>query len=448
MHQRRHHSKYIVPLGLLAALSVGCEESTSIRVGPSAVVDVDVANRAPVEAHLAIHPNDLNHLLGAAMMSAITADTPEMLSRLSCGSFVSRDDGRTWDDHEFPVSRCFDPYVTILPNGRAIFSAFVGPASALVVFTSEDGGITWSEVPDTFGLRHDRPTSTIARGRGSPDGILYLVSSQYVGDTPRRRVVYVARSADGGRAFEPPVHLEPSPLDHFAEGAVVLPDDTLVVAYTESTDSAGDYLPRRRAWVLRSFDGGSTFTQPEFVTDACGPPYRLSWLAADLSDGPFKNRLYFVCNLPGESGVVVTHSTADGGSWSDPVQVHASPADTLVLRKVMAIAVSGAGVVSVAWVDARHAPPDRECYDVYFAASLDGGESFLPDQRVTESTSCPSEAANGAIGRIFVQSGGDYIGMVADPDGRFRLFWSDARDEKFHLRTGWVAVVGDVRSPN
>jgi hypothetical protein len=209
MHQRRQHSKYIVTLGLLAALSMGCEESTSIRVGPSAAVAVDVADRAPVEAHLAIHPNDPNHLLSAAMMSAITADTREMLSRLTCASFVSRDDGRTWDQHEFPVSQCFDPYVTILPNGRAVFSAFVGPASALVVFTSEDGGITWSEVADTLGLRHDRPTSTVARGRGSPEGMLYLVSSQYVGDRPRQRVVYVARSADGGQTFEPPVHLEP-----------------------------------------------------------------------------------------------------------------------------------------------------------------------------------------------------------------------------------------------
>jgi len=104
--------------------------------------------------------------------------------------------------------------------------------------------------------------------------------------------------------------------------------------------------------------------------------------------------------------------------------------------------------MGIAWVDARHAPVGRTYYDIYFGASLDGGESFLPERRITEATSCPETDANGAIGRIFAQSGGDYVGMTAGPDGRFRLLWSDARDGAFHLRMASVTVQGEVEAPS
>ena len=41
----------------------------------------------------------------------------------------------------------------------------------------------------------------------------------------------------------------------------------------------------------------------------------------------------------------------------------------------MALAVNKHGAVGVAWVDGRHGT-GRECYDVYFSASLDGGSTL------------------------------------------------------------------------
>ena len=111
----------------------------------------------------------------------------------------------------------------------------------------------------------------------------------------------------------------------------------------------------------------------------------------------------------------------------------------------MALTINRRGVVGIAWTDARHGPPQADCYDIYFTASLDGGASFLPEQRISDVTSCPTTAANGAIGRIFAPSGGDYIGMVADGEGRFRLLWTDARDGPFRLWTTDVEVTGEVR---
>lgn len=110
----------------------------------------------------------------------------------------------------------------------------------------------------------------------------------------------------------------------------------------------------------------------------------------------------------------------------------------------MALTVNHRGVLGVAWTDARHAYEGDDCYDIYFTASLDGGESFLSERRITEATSCPKVEENGAIGRIFAPSGGDYIGMIAESDGRFRLMWSDARNGPFELWTALVDVSGLV----
>ncbi|HLM61307.1 MAG TPA: hypothetical protein VK308_10915 [Pyrinomonadaceae bacterium] len=36
--------------------------------------------------------------------------------------------------------------------------------------------------------------------------------------------------------------------------------------------------------------------------------------------------------------------------------------------------------------------------------------------------------------------GGDYMGMIATPDGGFRIMWADSRTGTFQLRTATVKV--------
>ena len=421
----------------------------TIQIGASVTVTTASEKRPPVEAHLAIHPNDPQHLLGAAMTSVVAEDQQEMMSGTTCSSFVSRDGGQTWESHEFPVTACLDPWVTIMPSSRAVLTAFAARGE-LSLFHSDDAGITWNEQSVSLGELHDHPT-TVA-DRSSPDrlGWLYVLSNRYVrGENGAlTRALHVARSKDAGETFDPPVHVRPTDSDPSAEVPVVLSDGSLVVTFTEARDAQGADLRERRAWAIRSTDGGLTFADPALVNDVCGPPYRLSLLAADASGGPFQDRLYFACNLQGPSGVVISHSGTGTDGWSDAVQVHSAPVDTAIRRKIMALAVNRRGVVGAAWVDARHAPPGADCYDVYFSASLDGGQSFLPEQRVTESTSCPDESVDGLIARVWAVSGGDYIGMATDGNGWFRQLWSDARDGAFHLRTTWVTVDGQVKVPN
>ena len=446
---------------VMLLFGVATAPAQAIRAGDNVAVTPRLDQRPLVEPHLAIHPTNPRHLLGAAIIGDPTNIRGERPYGQSCASFVSLDDGQTWDRHDFPLTHCFDPWVAITPDGHAVFTALAGHASlphqspsGLVVFHSADAGLTWDEDPIGLGSGHDHQTVVVDSTSTEHEGWLYIVSSRSIraDDGKRRYTVFVVRSRDGGQSFDPPTTIQPANLYIKAETPTVLSDGSLIVSFVDAAqiNDGGDgfvLLKRRRAWVVRSTDGGHTFSKPMYVNEACGPEFRLSPLAADASTGPFRDRLYFACNLPGIAGVVLNYSKDGGEEWSEPVQVHSVAVDTTVTRKAMALAVNKDGVLGVAWVDDRNREPQRECYEVYFAASLDGGDSFVPEQRVSDSLSCPSTTANGSVAGAF-GSGGDYFGMVTGPNGRFRLLWSDARDGPFQLWTTWVDVDGEVGERN
>ena len=68
----------------------------------------------------------------------------------------------------------------------------------------------------------------------------------------------------------------------------------------------------------------------------------------------------------------------------------------------------------------------KNCFDVYFTASPDGGETFLPEVRVSSATSCPDTPQNKGVfdpGMTF-GAGGDCSGLAATLDGAFHVVWS------------------------
>src|SRR2546423_10902200 len=150
--------------------------------------------------------------------------------------------------------------------------------------------------------------------------------------------IFVARSRDGGKPFDPPVRIVPNDLINSPEMPVVLSGGTLIVSFVDAARNLqtfrgdADRFDRRRAWVLRSTDGGRTFSIPLFVTDVCGPPphFQLSALAADRSSSRFTDRLYFTCGGRGQGPVVLAHSHDGGVALAGPrpvpaAQSHSSP---------------------------------------------------------------------------------------------------------------------------
>ena len=111
------------------------------------------------------------------------------------------------------------------------------------------------------------------------------------------------------------------------------------------------------------------------------------------------------------------------------------------------MAVNKDGIVGVVWYDGRNDPSPIKgsfrCQDIYFTASLDGGETFLPEVKVSTKRSCPVSPQNVQTALRF-PAGGEYIGMSATPDGSFRILWSDNRAGTYQLRFATTKVNAKV----
>lgn len=429
------------------AVSAVPSEVAEIRFGATTPVVAGWEHRPLLEPYIVAHPSDPRVLLAMAMIGINAPDGRTANAGQSCAAFYSADAGRSWARHEFAVVDCFDPWLAIAPDGRAVASMLAidtttpGARAALLVFHSSDGGRTWSDKPTTLAGSHDHP-AVVADATGGPGtGWIYLTSSLRYNsaDGRSRRGIYIARSRDGGVTFDPPVVLQPSNLFYNAEVPVVLPDGTLVVSFTD-TSWGNDEPQQRRAWVVRSTDGGQTFSLPEHVDERCGPPqFALAAFAADLSAGQRRGRLYYACNQRGGDDVVLTVSDS-ADHWVALPPLRAAARDSLAVRHVRALALNQDGTAGVLWVDRFGVGSEPRCLEVYFAASLDGGRSFLPAHRLTEGRPCVSRETNGSK-ITAAPTGGDYYGLTAVADGSFRAMWSEPRaGGAFQLWTAPITV--------
>ena len=444
----------VAPPTLVVTLFLAAQQQVPaparIIVGENIPVSRGRETRPLTEPHLAAHPTDPRVLLAGVIISS-RVDSEVFGPRQVCAAYRSSDGGRTWERHDFEIRGCGDPWVGITPDGQAVFTA-LGTHSAvtqqdggLLVFHSADGGRTWDEAPVGLGRGHDHQTVAVDATGGKRSGSIYVVSGKGVraDDGKLRWSVFVARSADGGKRFFRPFSFIPSNLNINADVPVVLSDGELVVSYSDFQRNVDEFtregrLERARSWIIKSTDGGGTFSIPLFATEACGPGW--SSLAVDGSSGPYRDRLYLVC-MGRDGGTIVLHRSEDRGEkWSDPIRVHQA-ADTAVPRSHPVIAVNKDGAVAIAWQDGRNGPRPT-CREVYFTASLDGGRRFLPEQKVSSLASCPDSTTDGAAFKRW-PTGGDYYGLAATSDGLFHVLWSDSRTGGFQL---WTATV-EVRKP-
>lgn len=415
-------------------------------VGEDILVADPGDGRVLLEPHLAAHPSDPGHLVAVAWDHPAGGPAP---ADEHCATFHSSDGGRGWERRELTSVGCGDPWVSVSSAGTAVLTALGTHASLadttnnLVAFFSGDAGVTWHDVPQGLGRLHDSPRSVAA-----PDGTIYLTSGQgwRPGAGRPRFTVFVGRVRPGRLHVDVLPRVVPSNLNLNADGLAVLSDGTLVVTYYDfqrpvpegGFRSRAGALEGRRAWAVVSPDRGLSFSIPLLVTEECWT--RPTFLAADTSGGPFRDRIYFLCEGDRQRAVLLAHSEDGGELWSAATPIE-PPASEDGSRTEPQVAVNGRGVVGVAWMDRRD-DPSRECYAPYFAASLDGGATFGPAVRVATELSCPDPARAGEFPLRRWSTGGDYFGFAAGADGRFHLLWPDARDGAFGIRTAAVTVRG------
>ena len=438
-----HRSCRFLFLAVLLTTTTAAQQGPPVAVEVSAnrLVAADPDNRPLVEPHLAIDPENRQHWL-----AGVIAASPDLKST-DCAALVSFDGGQTWARHHLGLKQCYDPWTGILPDGTGLLTVIGNESSDLMVYRSDDGGRTWRN-PVSLGDSQDHDTFVIGR-TGKYTGNVLVASQQ--GTTEKasgetRDAVFVARSIDGGRTFQEPVRVFPSNLHITTMNPAFLSDGTLLIPYSDFARDAVDgkgtiWLDRQRDWLLRSKDGGHTFLAPALMSESCAKTFAM--LAVDGSGSLFRDRVYWLCNDGAHENIYLHYSPDGGEHWSKPVRVNQDSGTTPHVRNAV-MAVNAYGVIGVTWYDARGDQRGNmeflRCQELYFAASLDGGQTFLPEERVG-AKSCPLSPKNGEAGIRYV-TGGDYDGVITAPDGRFHLLWSDSRDGIYKLWAASVTVNG------
>lgn len=443
---------------------VGATRPMPTTVGPSVHVSSDRPNDPFFETALAVDPNDTRHLIGASM---------QFMRDGSMGSavYVSWDGGASWTRSgrvgtDSTVFRGLDPVVLFGPDGTPFYVA--GANARVYVHRSLDGGRTWLPGTVVPGGDYDREWVGVDR-TGRHRGRMYLAGLQNVVrlDGSRMGVIALSISTDSGKTFGEPIRLvESNNGSVMALGLDVTPDGTILIPYGTGPEHPDPEVDSSSIGVMRSVDGGKTFVRASMVVQRKQPASvmpralrnsPLVPIAIDTTSGPFAGRVYLAWTEYAPAGpgagfrVRVASSEDSGRSWViATANDNADSSD----NTTPALAVNRDGVLGVTWYD-RRGDPEGRCHRLYFAASVDGGRTFLPNVMAGENRpNCPGTVANwilrpyayidrdmgvspdglpvNVVGFFATtaryQNAGDTQGLVADSAGRFHALWIGSGD--------------------
>ena len=430
----------LVSLTLLP-LRVFSAATAKIEVGANILVSAAHSEAGHYETHAAAHPTDPKKLIATAIIYPKD-------SRRGTLVYASTDGGRSWKPslEGKTLIDTGDPAVAYGPDGAAYFTALTAkghplervpakPAHAWdgrkTIFWRLPAGATEWEKPVTMRFA-DREYIVVDATRGKNHGRIYVT-----GDPRPKAGFVVFASTDGGRTFSDP-GAESDMKGNSIGNAVVASDGTLI----------GIYADTEHVRSVVSTDGGSTL-QPSVVIDkfvrAGGRKdatknnvNHFLHLAIDGSKGAYKDRLYVTWpdRRNGRSQVWFASSTDKGATWSPSRVVTDNPATDLNDQFMPTVAVNKDGVLGLLWYDRRD-NPDNLSYYARFAASLDGGATWLPSVRVSAE---PYVSGPVAKRSAFAGNGGDTAGLATAADGAFHPVWVDDRTGVPQVYTARVTV--------
>lgn len=335
------------------------------------------------EPSVAIDPADPRHALVAYQTPAHLVET--------------RDGGRTWTQRSVApkdyrvsgdVSVAFaSPHHAVLAYiafdrlGTNEYWAHGATRNGIFVRRSADGGRTWNP----------RPVAVYAVS-GSPNRFEdkpYVVADRargrlYVGWTEftlTRSRMLVARSTDGGATWSAPLQVGPdgSPRD----------DNGAVEGFDGAVGAGGTlyavWQDGRRVLFSASSDGGASFREPRAVADVPSMNYAITGFGDRVDNGfpqialdANRGRLYVTWSdyRNGDVDVFAATSVDGGATWSGPVRVNDDALHDGADQFMQWLAVDPAdGSAFVVYYD-RRADPRNLAARAVLARSVDGGATF------------------------------------------------------------------------
>lgn len=312
----------------------------------------------------------------------------------------------------------------------------------MYVLRSSDGGVTWPQITPlepagSFpALFHDREWLEVGN-----DGTVYI------GWIAAGNWFYY--SSDNGRTFNGPIvvssETDPATGQKIPAGG----GQGTMIATGPSKEVYVSWRCGETTMLGVSRDGGRTFDDPVEVPTSCnakvlypspengrGLPRTpdAAFPAVDDSTGPYSGRVYFASRTDkfGHADIGLTYSSDQGKTWSPLARLNDDADDKGTAQFFAAISVNPHGVVDVIWYDQRR-DPDHHKFDLYYTYSLDGGETWAPNARVTEVNSAP-EPSKHQNGMVFI---GDYIDLDSSDDYAHPV-WVDTRNGVADVYTAWI----------
>lgn len=441
-------------MGSLAVAAVGDDDTEEHPKVLSEVVVTanDVrAPRAQNSPMLAAEPGDPRFVVLAHRL-----DAPEF----GCNLQISGDGGRSWVGTtpvpELPegAERCYAPEVAFGPDGVLyfLFVGLSGPGnSPMGVFltSSNDRARTFSNPRRILGGENYQVRMVIDGDMGQL-GRLHLVWLATAGSTPLGGLppppnpILAAHSDDGGRTFSVPVQVN-GPNRHrvVAPSVVVAPDHAVHILYYDLNDDVRDYQGLEGptwegTWSLflaSSFDAGGQFQESVLVDDEVVPPERVmliytmpppALLAGD--NGSLLAAWYDARN--GDWDVFVRSSDDRGRSWAPALRINDDAPRNGSHQYLPALSIGPRGRIDAIFYDRRDDPGNIK-NNVYYTFSLDRGQTFAPNVRLTSKS---SHSRSGQ--RYLVPSAeglvefGSRIALRSQDDGVLAA-WTDTRNATF-----------------
>lgn len=441
----------------------------TIHVGPLLRVSAEQHG----EVDLRAHPTDPNRLIACGILTRWQRRPDGRLTNSGIDVYTTADGGRTWARALHVDSGSIDPTCALGGDGTAYYVREHG--SKLELYRSPDGGRHWLPpvpLPEPPPSEFTDRSFIVVDPRHRPAGGAVYVAA--IGLEPgakgeeRPSSIKLWRSTDGGASFDVPAQYRVLPPRSAFVPTVpaVMADGTVLVGLIEWRDRDGWRCPggepgNARYLLLLSRDGGRSLSQPRKIAEVCNDMNRtiasvVPSLAVDATTGPFRDRIYaaWLDHRSGHFEVMASWSADMGQTWSRPVVVDANRAVPFPQHDnfMPQLAVNKDGVVALVWADRRDVA-DNLSYAIRFAASLDGGETWLASVAVSRAPASwsdgefreldPSEGVVYWVGfGDFAFTGGHTHGFAADAAGLFHPLWVDSRTGVPQMWTAAMRVDG------
>ena len=402
-----------------------------IRISP---VDAGMNNIPMVEPVIAVDPENPDNIVTAA----IAVEHPfsdNWTDSWKIHLMVSRTNGQSWRNIDLPgISELImsgDPWLDWSDEGTVYLSILGvaeeeegGERTDVLIYRSRNGGLDWEGPYHGFpGLRSvDHPVLDLYTERNTTTATVFATSEPFGS-------ISAAQATDSDSFFRSLPSFHPDSMNNNLGSGVALSDSQLVFSYFNMTVPLPAPL-----WAVYTHDRGTTYNRTRITQEHI--PSGFPMMALDRSESSRRNRIYSVWTRSNEHPHIMSAYSDDAGqSWSTPVRVHE---DLSIANRVMPnAAVNSSGVLMVTWVDSRN--HEGGCWDIYGAASLDGGETYLPEVRITRDLSCPEfEHNGGAAGRW--RWGGDYRGITTDRSDSFYAVWAGTRSGVYQIRMAKISI--------